>query len=207
MKNKKELPRLLTQEEIHIIFHTFDKLSEPLCRHDYTWWLRYSGYFEEALRQNANGELITHLNEKFVEDLDYRYGAKTVKGMIGQVLSHTNYIKNGLIVKPLLDKASQLQEMDLAVWSYDNQTSFYTSVKLNHRRKDNTLRLGDDYFVKVGPLVTYIDFADLDTLSIYHFDVTKLKNHFLKNRHPTNENGFIYEQLNWLPSHEFFKVI
>ena len=192
----KQPSRLLTNEELRLIRSITSKSREEFCLHDKAQSDLYDSYFIEAFRQNASKELITHQNEKWVDTImNFRDGATTVIGTLCEYIAHLAYLRRGHRVTPLYGKEFQMTDRDFLI---DDRC--YASIK--KYTGDDYMRLGDDYFERNSPELTYITFVQLETLSCCSFPVGPLRTFFHQRRRADRDNGYIYERMSAMPLYE-----
>jgi hypothetical protein len=201
----KKQPKLLSDDQKKVLINALPILIETLDIYDPVVSEMCEKYFVEAARQNESGELTTHLNGSYAEEFDFRHGADTVMGTLGQYLVHACYAREGYRVEIMTNRESQRNEMDLKLHRTD-EVPQYSSVKNNYLRANGTIRLGADYFRNVGPQVNFIDFADLNVCEVYHFHIDDIADYFFYNRNPANDNDYIYKRLIDLPEHKVFTL-
>lgn len=205
MSTKKQ-PRLLTNEELQVIQKTRTACSGLFCRYDVKWWHEYNTYLDEAIRQNQTKELITHQDDRWVNSImNFREGADTVMGTLGEYIAHLCLLMNGADVTPHYDENSQMSEKDL-FFTYDGEDANWGSVKLNAVRENGKIRLGYDYFREISLDVDRLLFVDVYACTTRSFDVDPLADYFLMHRNKSRPNGFIYVLPDTLPVHEVMKV-
>lgn len=204
-------PELLTEDDIELICELLSKTKKAFLCRDEAWYNKYNTYATIAFQQNETGELVEHLNDLWISDLDYRHGRDTVLGMFGQYVAHLCYLQNGYSVTPLMSEEHQRQEMDLMVEDNTTHKVEYVSVKNNHERVyENSkpmIRFGSDYFEKAGPAVTRLIFPDIYRWRCREFDYTVAYQFFDNNKKLDRDHGWFMKTIPNLPKHRTYKVL